>query len=208
MLRKYGVGKRNPNPPWPNEQSVVVVPAGVKASAVGKHGEKVRSVSTEEATVTANKENQNRINENTKIISNEIRDVPQVPEDRNRPLKQYIPETSMRNSDYTNDNIVSQNMPMGDINTDVNTGCSMMAVSNYLFGQIGKLIRVEFLFGENTHIEKTGVLQSVGKDFMVISETGTNNSIVCSVKNIKFINVYNFNAPMTLGGFGSAVSEL
>ena len=106
--------------------------------------------------------------------------------DRERPIMGYIPETSMRSSD-------ARRGQMGGISPNQ---CETMMVGGYLCGQRGNLVRVEFLFGENTHIEKTGVLKNVGKDFIVLSETGTNNSIVCSMRNIKFINIYNINGGM------------
>ncbi len=69
--------------------------------------------------------------------------------------------------------------------------CSDMGVTDYLCDKTGHYARVEFMFGENTHIEKTGVLESVGKDFVVLTEAGTGSQIVCAAKNIKFINIYN-----------------
>ena len=63
-------------------------------------------------------------------------------------------------------------------------------VSEYLNRNIGKYAKVEFLFGDNTHIEKNGILRTVGKDFLVLEEAGSRNHVVCSAKNIKFINLY------------------
>ncbi len=71
--------------------------------------------------------------------------------------------------------------------------CGKSEVSSYLCQNIGSYAKVEFLFGENVHIEKTGVMENVGKDFIVLSETGTGTKIVSSLKNIKFINIYNIN---------------
>ena len=71
--------------------------------------------------------------------------------------------------------------------------CSKIDTEAYLCQKIGSYLRVEFLFGENIHVEKTGVLKNVGKDFLVLTESGTDTEIVCSAKNIKFINIYNIN---------------
>lgn len=201
MLRRYGSNKRNPNPPWPNEQAVVVVPPGVNAAAVGRPDEEVRSMPDEEKITVMDKtemvhntENitQSAMQNSTDAVSRNNESF----EERNQPLKTYIPETSMRNSDLVRNN------PMSGMRTDVNQSCGIMSASSFLCGHTGKMVRVEFLFGENTHIEKTGILQSVGKDFMVIAEPGTNNSIVCSVKNVKFINIYNLNNKMNSTGYG------
>ena len=195
ILRRYGSNKRNPNPPWPNEQSVVVVPPGVSAAAIGSMNAETRNMPDEEKiTVTDKSEiihNNNEIsdNEKTEIANSESF------EDRDRPLKTYIPDTSMRNSDLV------RNPPVSGMGTAVNGSCGILSASSFLCGHTGKMVRVEFLFGENTHVEKTGILQSVGKDFMVISEPGTNNSIVCSVKNVKFINIYNLNNKMNISEY-------
>ncbi len=75
---------------------------------------------------------------------------------------------------------------------NIHTGkCSHTTAMDYLCDKTGNYARIEFLFGENTHIEKTGILESVGKDFVVLTEAGTGSRIVCSAKNIKFINIYN-----------------
>ncbi|MBQ2932703.1 MAG: hypothetical protein IJE62_07715 [Clostridia bacterium] len=71
--------------------------------------------------------------------------------------------------------------------------CGKTEVSSYLCQSIGSYAKVEFLFGENVHVEKTGVMENVGKDFIVLSEAGTGTKIVSSLKNIKFINIYNIN---------------
>ncbi|MBR5155049.1 MAG: hypothetical protein IKW62_01015 [Clostridia bacterium] len=73
-----------------------------------------------------------------------------------------------------------------------NRGCANISVSDYLCDKMGNYARVEFLFGDNTHVEKTGIIESVGKDFIVLTEAGSGSHIVCSAKNIKFINIFNF----------------
>ncbi len=78
--------------------------------------------------------------------------------------------------------------PVGSIH---NKKCQDMKITDYLCDKSGNYARVEFLFGENTHVEKTGVLESVGRDFVVLVEAGTGSRIVCMAKNIKFINIYN-----------------
>ena len=195
-MRRYGSNKRNPNPPWPNEQSVVVVPPGVNAAAIGKMDIETRNMPDEEKiTVTDKSEMVHNSEEILNTEKSEV-EISESFEERNRPLKTYIPDTSVRNSD------LARNNSMTNMDTDINRSCGIMSASSFLCGHTGKMVKVEFLFGENTHIEKTGILQSVGKDFMVISEPGTNNSIVCSVKNVKFINIYNLNNKMNISEYG------
>ena len=203
MLRRYGSNKRNPNPPWPNEQAVVVVPPGVKAAAIGRTDTEVRNMPDEEKITVTDKSE--IIHNNEEIANNleksEIENSESF-EERTRPIKNYIPETSMRNSDLVRNN------PISGMGMDINRNCGIMSASSFLCGHTGKMVKVEFLFGENTHIEKTGILQRVGKDFMVISEPGTNNSIVCSVKNVKFINIYNLNNKMNMSEYGMNFSGM
>ncbi len=94
------------------------------------------------------------------------------------PIMDYMTESGMSMPSKSNINIH-------------NKKCSNMTVSEYLCDKTGNYARVEFMFGENTHIEKTGILENVGKDFVVLTEAGTGSRIVCSSKNIKFINIYN-----------------
>lgn len=253
FLRRFGVSKRNPNPPWPNEQAVVAVPMGVNASNIGRHSEMVHKMPNseyDEARITVEDretnnqnnaeinairpqinmpsaennqqngmslaENESQLDENINtdrmVEENEMQtdfsennpqnqrngyiNMPQhmtaenAFETRERPIMGYIPETSMRSSDRRS----GLGMNSG--------GCGSPSASGYLCNACGSFVRIEFLFGENTHIEKTGILKTVGKDFIVLSETGTDNSIVCSMHNIKFINIYNANGRMNTNNFG------
>ena len=148
-MRKYGSSKKNPNPPWPCEQRVVVVPPGSNSAAIG------------------------------------ARSLPR--KDVYMPVADYIHSRDEGNPimDYTN------LLQSSGESLNKNTPACSMGVSDYLCSQAGNYARVEFMFGENTHIEKTGVLESVGRDFIVLAEAGSGARVVCSVKNIKFINIYN-----------------
>lgn len=84
-------------------------------------------------------------------------------------------------------NMQNQVRPRVNINNEI---CGNMNVSSYLCNQIGKYVKIEFLFGENMHMEKIGLLKGVGKDFVAVQETGTDTVVVCSLNKIKFINIY------------------
>lgn len=170
-MRKYGSSKRNPNPPWPGEQSVVVVPPGSNAAAVGQVNEQVRSAGS-----------QTMQNDDSNVMHSR---------DNQMPLMGYGQEDNRTSQmQYMQGNTAASQMgsvPM------MNSGCGAVGISTYLCQRVGNYARVEFLFGENMHIEKTGILENVGKDFIVLTEAGTGSHIVCSVNNIKFINIYNLN---------------
>lgn len=68
-----------------------------------------------------------------------------------------------------------------------------LSINSYISKQKGSYVKIEFLFGENTHIEKNGTLENVGKDFLIISESQTGIRTICPLKNIKFINIYSRN---------------
>ncbi len=161
-MRKFGSTKRNPNPPWPGVQQGVVLPPGSGISMVSGTNEKVGN------------------SENSKADSSQSAFVG---------VKNNEPQ-----SIHTRDGflpIMGHMNEAGTVAMQPNRECTNMNVSDYLCDKVGNYARVEFLFGENSHIEKIGIIDSVGKDFLVLNEAGTGSHIVCSSKNIKFINIYN-----------------
>ena len=152
--------KRNPNPPWPAEQSVVVIPPGSTPGAIGKNDSKIRNMQA-----------YNQINE-----SNTIPKQTDFERNEGMPIMGY--DGNSRGEFGLQQRIWQENSK------------TLPEVSEYLNRNIGKYAKVEFLFGDNTHIEKNGILRTVGNDFLVLEEAGSRNHVVCSAKNIKFINLY------------------
>lgn len=58
---------------------------------------------------------------------------------------------------------------------------------NFAKSQIGKNTTIEFLIGDNTLIEKSGNIVSVGENYILLNETGTRSLVACDLNNIKFI---------------------
>lgn len=162
-MRANRTPKRNPNPPWPAEQSVVVVPPGSSATAIGKPDSMTRNVSS---------------SAKTDIASNAAVVTPFERESQ-MPIMGYVGNSREE---------LGVAAGQGMLNANRNP---VMDVSEYLNKSLGKYAKVEFLFGDNTHIEKNGILKTIGKDFIVLEEAGSQNHVVCAVKNIKFINIYN-----------------
>ena len=173
-MRRFNQNKRNPNPKWPSQQPVVVVPKGSNAQAIG-YPEKNTYEMVEESIPVAviNSSSQMQQTEDTYISENER-------EERREPIM-GVPRRDNRTS-----------FGFGAVERPSMEKCSDMAVNNYLCGQIGKFVKLEFLFGENTHMEKIGKLLDVGKDFVAIGENGSNTVVVCATNKIKFINIYNY----------------
>ncbi len=42
-MQRYNMTKRNPNPPWPNQQAVMVVPPGSNSTSIGRPNDKIYS---------------------------------------------------------------------------------------------------------------------------------------------------------------------
>lgn len=159
-MRRYGSNKKNPNPSWPNEQSVLVIPPGSNPASVG-------------------------IKDSTEIPSRKFLSVQ---------LKDNVDSDGEREA--RKEPLMGNMFPdrMGNLNVNISEHRTSyeMSVNNFLSNQIGKYLKLEFLFGDNIHMEKFGRLKNVGKDFVAIQESGTENVIVCSLAKIKFINIYEY----------------
>ena len=160
-MRKLRTTKKNPNPPWPNSQPVVIIPPGSNATSVGLSKEPVRESVDFESAISSTTTQET-------FVENE-RENRRDPIMGNMSPIQLTPQM-MQNSEKS---------------------CSVSDVSAYLCTYRGQNAKIEFLFGENVHMEKYGVIRQVGKDFIAIEENGTGNTVVCSICNIKFINIFN-----------------
>lgn len=193
-MRRYGMTKKNPNPPWPNEQSMVVIPPGSNATSVGLSGQRVYEMDAENmmgerngAGTQISNQNSNNANNMTNNTNNESIEESERGIRRDPIMGYFAQGQTMRNQ------MMPANRRQGQMmSPPISGNCGSMGVSGYLCGQMGKYVKMEFLFGENVHMEKLGRLREVGKDFAAIQENGTNNIIVCPLDKIKFINVYEY----------------
>lgn len=67
---------------------------------------------------------------------------------------------------------------------------SVQYLNGFLRTQIGNRVKVEFLVGTNTYLEKSGKLLAVGANFIVLQESMTDDLLVCDFFNIKFVTIY------------------
>ncbi len=64
-------------------------------------------------------------------------------------------------------------------------------LNGYLRTKIGQKVRVEFLIGTGTLVDKFGDLLSVGANYITIRQAETGNIVACDFYTIKFISFYN-----------------
>lgn len=96
------------------------------------------------------------------------------------------PETLARTNNTTN--ILApispntQPMPM--------TAESLQYMNGFLRTQIGRPVKVDFLIGTNTLVDRTGILIGVGVNYILINEIETDDIVACDFYNIKFIKFF------------------
>lgn len=76
----------------------------------------------------------------------------------------------------------TQPMPM--------TAESLQYMNGFLRTQIGRPVKVDFLIGTNTLVDRTGILLGVGVNYILINEIETDDVVACDFYNIKFIKFY------------------
>lgn len=116
----------------------------------------------------------------------------------NYPMKPpYIPSTTPdKGYTVTPGAPIGGTMPPGEMQPGPPSSVVVPPVmnKNYLQGYlrqfIGKYIRVDFLVGTGSFIDREGILTNVGIDYIELQEVQTGNSLVCDFYSIKFVTVY------------------
>ena len=60
----------------------------------------------------------------------------------------------------------------------------------FLRTQIGKRVRVEFLIGTNTLVDRSGILEDVGISYIVLRDTDANDKVLADLYSIKFVTFF------------------
>ena len=81
---------------------------------------------------------------------------------------------------------LNSNIDQNSNNSNINFQ-DLQTLANFVKTQIGKNATIEFLIGENSLIEKTGTIVSVGENYVLLNESSTRNLIACDLRSIKFI---------------------
>lgn len=53
----------------------------------------------------------------------------------------------------------------------------------------GKNINVEFMFGADTYVKKTGILSGAGMNFIILTDPETMEKTICDLTDMKFISI-------------------
>lgn len=64
-------------------------------------------------------------------------------------------------------------------------------LQGYLRTKIGEFMKVNFLLGTGTFIDKEGILEEVGVDHIVLKNVNTGDDTVADLYSIKFIDIPN-----------------
>lgn len=63
-------------------------------------------------------------------------------------------------------------------------------LQGYLRTLIGNYVRIDFLIGTNTFVDKEGTLVDVGVDHVVLQEPETDDKVVADLYSIKFVKIF------------------
>lgn len=67
---------------------------------------------------------------------------------------------------------------------------SRLYTPGYLRSQIGKKMRVEFLIGTGTLVDRTGTLVGVGASYILLQLVETDDIMMCDIYSIKFATIF------------------
>lgn len=63
-------------------------------------------------------------------------------------------------------------------------------LNGFLRTQIGQRVRVSFLIGTNSFLDKAGKLLDVGANYIILQEAMTDDLLVCDFYTIKFVTIF------------------
>lgn len=65
---------------------------------------------------------------------------------------------------------------------------STMYIPGFLKSQIGRLVRVQFLMGTGTLVDRTGTLVGVGASYILLKLIESDDVMLCDMYSIKFVD--------------------
>lgn len=70
------------------------------------------------------------------------------------------------------------------------TALGIQYTQGFLRTQIGQRVRIEFLIGANSLMDRRGTLLEVGIDYVTLREQETDDILNCDIYSIKFVTIY------------------
>ena len=70
------------------------------------------------------------------------------------------------------------------------TADSLQYMNGFMRTQLGRNVRVQFLIGTNTMVERVGVLLAVGANYILLNEVETDDVLACDYYSIKFVQFF------------------
>jgi len=70
------------------------------------------------------------------------------------------------------------------------SGDSLQYLNGFLRTQVGRAVKVDFLIGTNTMLDRSGILLGVGANYILLKESETDDIVACDFYNIKFVKFY------------------
>lgn len=63
-------------------------------------------------------------------------------------------------------------------------------IQGYLRTLVGRYVKIDFLVGTNSLVDREGILIEVGVSYVVLRESQTDDNLMCDIFSIKFVRVY------------------
>ncbi|NLZ49010.1 MAG: hypothetical protein GX895_09560 [Clostridiales bacterium] len=63
-------------------------------------------------------------------------------------------------------------------------------IQGYLRTFIGRYVKIDFLVGTNSLVDREGILLEVGVSYVVLRESQSDDNLMCDIFSIKFVRVY------------------
>lgn len=106
-------------------------------------------------------------------------------------IQSTLPTLRTPSAETPQQNQSQQSAPITDLTMPAPvTTESMQYLNGFLRTQIGKRVRIQFLIGTNSFLDKMGKLLGVGANYVLLQEAMSDDLLVCDFFTIKFITIY------------------
>ncbi|SMC92090.1 hypothetical protein [Papillibacter cinnamivorans] len=65
----------------------------------------------------------------------------------------------------------------------------------YLTQNIGRSVRAEFILGNSSYVDKSGILIEVGVNYFVLQDVNSRNNIMCDLYSVRFVTIFTGSGP-------------